>query len=74
MADGALPVGTAKDRLAEMVAVGFPPAMFINPNFAEDVLVAPSKRSSVIFVGEIALLLLCQYPEVPVKAAKTLSA
>ena len=48
---GALPVGTAKDRLEEMVAVGFPPAIFRKPNFAEAVEVPPIKRSIVLFPG-----------------------
>src|SRR3989304_2919142 len=46
VAVGAFPVGTTKDKLDEIVAVGFPPAIFINPNFADPVLVAPSKISS----------------------------
>ncbi len=38
-------------ELALIVAVGVPPAIFMKAIFAEDVLVAPSKMSSVIFVG-----------------------
>lgn len=45
---------------AEAEAVGVPPAMFITANLAELVLVAPSKRSSVILVGMTAPDLLCQ--------------
>jgi hypothetical protein len=43
----AFPVGTAKDRLPEIVAVGVPPAILIKPNFAEEVDVPPINKSSV---------------------------
>ena len=51
VAAGALPVGTTKDRLDEIVAVGFPPAMFRKPNFAEEVAVPPIRRSNVLLFG-----------------------
>jgi hypothetical protein len=48
-------------ELAEIEAVGVPvPIMLRTANLAEAVLVAPSKRSSVIFVGARAPLALCQ--------------
>jgi hypothetical protein len=47
----AFPVGTAKDRLPEIVAVGVPPAILIKPNFAEEVDVPPMKKSTVLLLG-----------------------
>src|SRR5258706_11680849 len=49
-----------------MEAVGTPaPMLFMNANLDEDVLVPPSKRSSVIFVGCIAPEFLWIQPTVP---------
>ena len=42
-------VGTAKDRLPEILAVGFPPAILIKANLAEAVEVPPNNRSKVVF-------------------------
>ena len=47
-------------ELAEIEAVGVPPATFRNPNLAEVVDVAPTRTSRVFENGEIAPLLSCQ--------------
>jgi len=44
-------VGTARDRLPEMVAVGLPPAILIKANLAAAVEVPPIKKSSVLLIG-----------------------
>lgn len=58
-------MGTLRDKLAAMVAVGTPLATFKNPNagigLAEDVLVAPSMRSFVILEGLSTPEFSCQY-------------
>jgi hypothetical protein len=51
VARGEVPVGTAKDRLPEIVAVGVPPAMLIKPNLALEVAVPPIRRSMVELPG-----------------------
>ncbi len=52
-------------ELAEMDAVGVPPAMFKTANLAEEEAVLPSRRSSVILKGERAPADLCQKLRVP---------
>ena len=50
-AAGALPVGTAKDRLPEIVAVGFPELTLMKANLALAVEVPPISKSSVALLG-----------------------
>jgi hypothetical protein len=47
----AFPVGTARDRFPEIVAVGVPLAILIKPNLADEVPVPPSKKSIVVLPG-----------------------
>src|ERR1700704_6229125 len=44
VSDGFAPVGTCNDRFDEMVAVGVPPAILINPNVADEVAVPPRSK------------------------------
>jgi hypothetical protein len=48
---GAFPVGTAKERLDEILAVGDPPAIFMKANLAVLVAVPPSRTSNVLLFG-----------------------
>jgi hypothetical protein len=58
---GAVPVvGTTKERLPEILAVGDPAALLIKANLAEEVEVPPNKRSAVLLNGERAPLFNCQ--------------
>jgi len=52
--------------LADIVAVGVPPATFTNANLADCVEVDPSNKSSVINAGANAPRFLCHQPWVPV--------
>ena len=53
-------------EFAEIVAVGVPPALLTNANFADCVDVDPRRRSSVILTGVTAPRFLCHHPCVPV--------
>ena len=61
----AIVLAPVKVRFPANVAVGVPPAMLMNPNFAESVEIEPNKRSSVIKFGDKAPEFLCQKPRVP---------
>jgi len=68
VAAGLAPVGTMKDILLEIDAVGLPPAIFMKANLAEEVAVEPRSRSSVMFDGARDPSVLWKYPTAPLVA------